>query len=266
MLTPYYEQDGITIYHGDCREILPFLDVVVDAIVTDPPYSSGGMYRSDRAVPTANKYQISHETNRTYEAFAGDNRDQRSFEKWVDSWASQCLALVEPGGGIGVFIDWRNVACVIDAIQVAGWVYRGLTPWHKGSDLRPNKGWFRRNVEFIVWGSAGPLPTGAGVDGECWDGLFVARVNDGNKQHQTGKPESLLTQMLSVRPEWRRYIDPFMGSGTMLVAAKRLGLEAIGIEIDERNCEIAAKRCAQGSLFTPASEDQPTQQSILEAS
>ncbi len=248
-MKPYYEQDGITIYHGDCREVMRDFDAgSVDAVVTDPPYSSGGMYRSDRAAPTDGKYQISHETNRSYGTFSGDNRDQRSFEKWVDSWASTALRLVPEGGGIGVFIDWRNVACVVDAIQVAGWVYRGLTPWHKGSDLRPNKGWFRRNVEFIVWGSAGPLPTGPGVDGDCWDGLFVARVNDGDKQHQTGKPKELLRMMLSVRPDWSIYLDPFMGSGTTLLAARDLGRKAIGIEIEERYCEIAARRLDQGVL------------------
>lgn len=246
-MKPYYESGGITIYHGDAREVLPTLGAV-DAIVTDPPYSSGGMYRSDRAAPTTSKYQISHETTRSYTTFSGDNRDQRSFEKWVDSWASAALQLVPDGGGIGVFIDWRNVASVIDAIQVAGWVYRGLTPWHKGTDLRPNKGWFRRNIEFIVWGSAGPLLTGPKAEGECWDGMFVARVNDGQKQHQTGKPAELMRQMLSVRPEWQTYLDPFMGSGTTLVAARQLGRKAIGIEIEERYCEIAAKRLAQEVL------------------
>jgi len=173
-VNPYYQDEAVTIYHGDCRDILPSLGKV-DAVVTDPPYSSGGMYRSDRAVATNNKYQISHETTRTYGAFSGDNRDQRSFEKWVDGWASQCLRLVPEGGGLAVFIDWRNVASIVDAIQIAGWVYRGLTPWHKGTDLRPNKGWFRRNVEFVVWGSAGPLACGPRTDGDCYDGLFVAR-------------------------------------------------------------------------------------------
>lgn len=246
-MTPYYSDEWVTLYHGDCREVLPTLGLV-DAIITDPPYSSGGMYRADRATATVSKYQISHETTRSYGAFSGDNRDQRSFEKWVDDWASMCLKLVGEGGGLGVFIDWRNVACVIDAVQVAGWVYRGLTPWHKGTDLRPNKGWFRRNVEFIVWGSAGPLITGPQVEEKTYDGLFVARVNDGDKQHQTGKPVSLMEHMLSIRPEWRRYLDPFAGSGSTLVAAKRLGLQAIGIELDERYCEIAAKRLDQGVL------------------
>lgn len=246
-IEPYYADEHVTLYHGDSREIIPALGRV-DAIITDPPYSSGGMYRADRAASTTAKYQLAHETNRSYAAFSGDNRDQRSFEKWVDSWASSCLRLVPDGGGIGIFIDWRNVASVVDAMQMAGWVYRGLTPWHKGTDLRPNKGWFRRNIEFIVWGSAGPLPTGPGVDGECWDGMFVARVNDGDKQHQTGKPVALMAQMLSVRPEWQTYLDPFAGSGSTLVAAKLVGRKAIGIEIEEHYCEVAARRLDQGVL------------------
>jgi site-specific DNA-methyltransferase (adenine-specific) len=253
MPEPYYTDEAVTIYHGDCRDILPSIGKV-DAVVTDPPYSSGGMYRSDRAVATNNKYQISHETTRTYGAFSGDNRDQRSFEKWVDGWASQCLRLVPEGGGLAVFIDWRNVASIVDAIQIAGWVYRGLTPWHKGTDLRPNKGWFRRNVEFVVWGSAGPLACGPRTDGDCYDGLFVARVNDGDKQHQTGKPVALMQQILSVRPEWLVYLDPFTGSGSTLVAAKSIGKRAIGIEIEERYCEIAANRCRQMVMALTNSE------------
>jgi site-specific DNA-methyltransferase (adenine-specific) len=248
MSAPYYADDSVTLYHGDCREVLPTLDQV-DAIVTDPPYSSGGMYRADRAAATTSKYHLAHETTRSYAAFSGDNRDQRSFEKWVDSWASQCLRLVDDGGGIGVFIDWRNVASVVDALQMAGWVYRGLTPWHKGTDLRPNKGWFRRNIEFIVWGSAGPLATGPNVEGDCWDGMFVARVNNGDKHHQTGKPVNLMEQALSVRPEWHTYLDPFAGSGSTLIAAKNIGRRAIGIELDEHACEIAAKRLTQDTLF-----------------
>lgn len=242
-MKPYYEDESVTLYHGDCREVIPSL-TGIDAVVTDPPYSSGGMYRADRAGSTASKYHIAHETTRTYGAFSGDNRDQRSFERWVDSWASQCLSIVGEGGGIGVFIDWRNVACVVDAIQVAGWVYRGLTPWHKGTDLRPNKGWFRRNIEFIVWGSAGPLITGPSAEGDCWDGMFVARVNDGDKHHQTGKPVALMEQMVAVRPEWGTFLDPFAGSGSTLLAARNQGKRAVGIEMDEAYCEVAANRLA----------------------
>jgi site-specific DNA-methyltransferase (adenine-specific) len=230
-----------TLYLGDCREILPTLGKV-DAVVTDPPYSSGGMYRADRAVPTTNKYQISHETLRTYAAFGGDNRDQRSFEIWCERWMAQALQLCGEGGGLACFIDWRNLACVVDAMQVAGWVYRGITPWHKGPDMRPVKGWFRRNVEFIAWGTCGPLLTGHAAEGECLDGMFFHRVNGAEKEHQTGKPVELMQDVVSVRPEWQTFLDPFMGSGTTGVACIKLGRRFIGIELEPRYFDIACRR------------------------
>jgi DNA modification methylase len=91
----------------------------------------------------------------------------------------------------------------------------------------------------------------------CWTNLkFAPRVFryravgvDGGKQHPTQKPEALMRWCLSFLPKDARVIlDPFAGSGTTLVAAKRLGLKAIGIEINERYCELTATRCSQGVL------------------
>jgi site-specific DNA-methyltransferase (adenine-specific) len=237
---------------GDCLEIMKTIpDGSVDAVITDPPYSSGGMYRADRAVATDSKYQISHETRRTYAAFSGDNRDQRSFEKWCAWWMALALRKTREGGGLACFIDWRNLASVIDALQVAGWVYRGITPWYKGSDQRPVKGWFRRNIEYIVWGTCGPLLTGPRADGECLDGMFFHRVNGAKKLHQTGKPVELLADVVSVRNEWQTILDPFMGSGTTGVACVQTGRNFIGIEIDEGYFNIAKQRIeqAQPPLF-----------------
>jgi site-specific DNA-methyltransferase (adenine-specific) len=241
-MRPYYESGGISIYHGDARDVLPSLDIRADIVLTDPPYSSGGMYRSDRSKSTDQKYQHTAETTRSYAAFSGDNRDQRAFEKWCADWSALCLRACREGAAIGCFIDWRNIACVIDAVQMGGWVYRGITPWHKGGDQRPRKAWFRANVEYIVWGSAGPLKAGPGVDGECRDGVLFYRVNGAEKLHQTGKPVDLFAEIISTRPDWQTALDPFMGSGTTLAAAKELGRCAVGVEIDERNCEIAANR------------------------
>ncbi len=254
MTAPYYEQDGITIYHGDCREILPGLPKV-DLVLTDPPYSSGGAFRSDRSAPTSAKYQITEETTRAYADFSGDNRDQRSFEKWCYYWMSDALRLTNSGGAIGCFIDWRNLASVVDSVQTAGWVYRGVVPWHKGADQRPRKGWFRANVEYVVFGSCGPMLTGHRADGPCADGVMYHRVNGIEKQHQTQKPVPLFADLMQVRPGWQSILDPFMGSGTTLVAAKLEGRRAIGIEIEERYCERAADRPAQGVLaFTEAAQ------------
>jgi len=248
-VTPYYQDDYVTLYHGDARDVLPLLGRdAADIVLTDPPYSSGGAYRADRNKSTADKYQHTRETTRTYAEFSGDNRDQRSFEKWASFWMADALEITRSGGVLACFIDWRNVACVIDAMQIGGWVYRGLVPWHKGVDQRPRKGWFRHNVEYIVFGSRGPLLTGADAPGICADGVIYCRINGTEKLHQTEKPVELSQEILGVRPDWRVLLDPFCGSGTSLVAAKNLGRKAIGIEIEEQFCEIAAERLLQSVL------------------
>lgn len=232
-----------TLYLGDALDILPKLPKV-DLILTDPPYSSGGAFRSDRSQPTDKKYQHTAETLRTYAAFSGDNRDQRSFEKWCAEWMRHCLDKVNEGGALGCFIDWRNLASVIDAIQVAGWVYRGCVPWHKGFDQRPRKGWFRANVEYVVWGSVGVMLTGHKAEGECADGVVYCRVNGIEKEHQTQKPVEVMTALMGVRPEWQTILDPFMGAGTTGVACLDLNKTFIGIEKEPHYFDIACERIA----------------------
>jgi site-specific DNA-methyltransferase (adenine-specific) len=236
----------VELHLGDCLEILPTLEAgSIDAVITDPPYSSGGAYRSDRNQKTEVKYQHAAETNRTYASFSGDNRDQRSFEKWCTLWMSACLSKTREGGVIGCFIDWRNIASVVDAVQMAGWVYRGVTPWYKGSDQRPVKGWFRRNIEYIVWGSCGPMLTGHLADGECLDGMFFHRINGIEKYHQTGKPIELMQDVISVRPDIQVVLDPFMGSGTTGIACLNTGKDFIGCELSPDYFEIAQRRIAE---------------------
>lgn len=240
-----------TLYCGDALEILPTLGKV-DAVVTDPPYSSGGMYRSDRSKGTDTKYQLAKETLRTYAAFSGDNRDQRTFEKWCAWWSKQCLEITNDHGGLISFIDWRNLTSLVDAVQVAGWTYAGLTPWHKGIDQRPIKGWFRLNVEYMVWATKGPIKKGHTAEGECWDGIFYHRINGHEKLHQTGKPLDLLEDVIQIRPEWNIYLDPFMGSGTTGAACVKFDKQFIGIEMTKEYFDVACERIyqtqAQGRL------------------
>lgn len=146
------------------------------------------------------------------------------------------------------FIDWRNLPCVIDAVQIAGWVYRGIVPWDKTEATRPDKGWFRAQVEYIVTATAGPLTRGAEADGLCQPGYIRCGTAGAEKQHITEKPTGLLINLLRTRNDWQTVLDPFMGSGTTLYAAKQLGRNAIGIEISEEYCEIAANRLRQGVL------------------
>lgn len=263
-MKPYYQQSGVTIYHGDSREVLPALTgSEVDVVLTDPPYSSGGWTRADRSQSTSDKYKLTN-TDRQLPDFTGDNRDQLSLLLWCGFWAADCMKACRPSAVIGTFIDWRNLSVMTNALQVAGWVLRGVSVWDKTDQARPIKGWFRNQAEFLVWGSSGPLETGAGLQaGECSVGVFRHRVNIQEKEHLTQKPLPLLIEILKTRDDWDLVLDPFFGSGTTLVAAKMLGKKAIGIEILEQNCEIAARRLEQEMLpfaaaELPPAEPQPT--------
>lgn len=242
---PYYCDDHACIIHGDCRDVLPQLGPV-DLLLTDPPYSSGGAMRSDRTLGTNAKYQFSDV--RKLADFSGDNRDQRSLLVWCDLWLSAAIKITRSGGAALVFIDWRNLPVMVDAVQVAGWVYRGIAVWDKTDQARPDKGWFRSQAEYLVLATAGPLERGAAANGACSPGVFRQRVDIAGKEHITQKPLPLIVEILKTRDDWRQILDPFMGAGTTLLAAKNLGRKAIGIELEERYCEIAAKRLRQEVL------------------
>ena len=249
-MTPYFDEDGVTIYHGEACAVLAGLpEASCDVLLTDPPYSSGGMFRSDRQMDPATKYSASWVKDpHRYGTFAGDNRDQRSWANWVAAWSWAAMRAVRPSGHGFVFADWRQLPSATDAIQLGGWTWRGILVWDK-TNARPITGRFYNSAEFIVWGSHGPL-TDATDDYPA--GVFTVPPARGvEKSHPTQKPVALLKHLLRVVPqsgEPLAILDPFMGVGSTLVAAKYSGHRAIGIEVEERYCEIAAKRLGQGVL------------------
>ncbi|MGD9644289.1 MAG: site-specific DNA-methyltransferase [Pirellulales bacterium] len=245
-MTPYYQDALVTLYLGDCRAVLPALARSVDLIITDPPYSSGGLTRSDRNQTTRQKYQATDVANVRPE-FSGDNRDQRSYLLWCDLWMRDCLSLATAGTALVSFIDWRNLPVMIDACQVAGWVYRGLIAWDKTEGARPQLGWFRAQLEYAVLATCGPANNDA--QGKASPGLFRYPAPR-NRLHATEKPTALMRDIISTADRWGTVLDPFCGSGATLEAAKLLGRQAIGIELDERYCELAANRLRQQTLFS----------------
>jgi site-specific DNA-methyltransferase (adenine-specific) len=243
---PFYESGGITIFHGEALDVLAGLpDASVDALVTDPPYSSGGAFRGDRIGETTNKYTQSGTAIERPE-FAGDNRDQRSYGYWCALWLSRALVVVKSGSPACLFTDWRQLPMTTDALQAGGWIWRGIVAWDKTEQVRPTMGRFASQMEFVVWGSAGPMPLERGVG--CLPGVFRYNVLQADKHHITGKPTKLMQDLLRIVPSGGKVLDPFMGSGTTLVAAKALGLSATGVELSERYCEIAAERLSQEVL------------------
>ena len=243
-MTPYYDEAGITIYHGDCFDVLHDLSGI-GAVVTDPPYSSGGAFRGDRMSTTLKKYVSSDaEAQRTGIGFTGDNRDQRAFLAWCTLWMNAARVACVDGATIACFIDWRQLPTMTDAIQAGGWVWRGIGAWSKKFG-RPRAGGFSSACEFLVWGTNGAL-----VEHKVYpSGVFeCSSPPTADRDHITQKPEQVVSWAMGNVQIGAIVLDPFMGSGTTLVAAKEFGRRAIGIEIEERYCEIAAKRLAQGVL------------------
>lgn len=241
-MKPYYDEDGITIYHGDCFDILHDLSGI-GAVVTDPPYSSGGAFRGDRALQTSVKY-VNSDTTSYRPDFAGDNRDQRSFLAWSAMWLNAARHASDPGAVLCSFIDWRQLPILTDAIQAGGWVWRNLATWHKPGS-RMQKGRFSASAEYVIYATNGPTTGGQGSP----QNVFAhATITGDDKVHIAEKPREVMRWILQVVPPGAVVLDPFMGSGSTLQAAKDLGHKAIGIEVDERYCEIAVHRMAQGVL------------------
>jgi len=242
-------QSRFAVEQGNALSILAaFPDASVDAVVTDPPYSSGGMFRGDRMARTDAKYTQTEFQGKRPD-FAGDTRDQRAFAHWCAIWLGECLRASKPGAPIAVFTDWRQLPTVTDAIQAGGWVWRGVAVWDKTEGTRPRMGGFRSQSEFVVWGSNGGMDDAASKSVGCLPGVFRVPVLQDDKHHQTGKPTPLMAEIVKVCPPGGVVLDPFAGSGTTLVAALNTGRRAIGIEIVEEYAAIARARAegAEGS-------------------
>jgi site-specific DNA-methyltransferase (adenine-specific) len=203
-MKPYYDEDGITIYHDDCRELLDDLPVV-DAIVTDPPYGLGW----------ASALTCSRESN-------GDSVEHWDIERPTDTvvrLVSLAPKVVIWGGNYFPLPISRGWLCWYKPTMVASFGEFELA-WTNCD--QPS----RHYAHHVV-----------GVSGN---------VNLNKRRHPAQKPLALMKwSMTQVGALSGIVLDPFMGSGTTLRAAKDMGMQAIGIEIEERYCEIAAKRMAQ---------------------
>lgn len=226
-----------TLYLGDCLDIIPTLPLV-DAVITDPPYSSGGAFRGDRTLDPAAKYVQSDSGNKELQSFTGDNRDQRGFHFWSALWCGAALRRTREGGVCLFFSDWRQLPISTDYMQAGGWVWRGIVPWIKTA-YRPQKGRFAAQCEYAAWGSAGAMPTERGVG--CLPG-FVQCASPNEREHITQKPDALMDALVQVVPVGGVVLDPFMGSGTTGVACVTSGRRFIGIELDPTHFETACRR------------------------
>lgn len=242
-MTPYYERDGITIYHGRCEDVLPTLGGRgIDLVVTSPPYNMGlvpggngrGMYR-----PGA-----SNKAGRFREGYGAhdDAMPQDEYDAWQRGVLASLWASLPDHGAI-----YYNHRPRVEHGQLRlplGWDFAGIPvrkviTWDRGTGIDVNLRNYCSAYEWIIV-LAKPdfrlVDHSASGMSDMWR-LGMDREDFG---HPAPFPRSLPTRALATTGA-RYVLDPFMGKGTTLRAALDLGREAVGIEREERWCEVAAK-------------------------
>lgn len=255
MPKPYYDDGtGVVIYHGDCREIVPPLDAgSIDFIFTDPPYghnnNNGDLIHNweaaiGRSLPIGDTSQLAR-------PIANDGPEANDLVQWLYGELPRLLA---PGcccccccGGGGPDPQFARWSLWLDAIP--GMNFKQMIVWDKGP---MGMGWhYRRSYEVVL------VAERAGAACRWFDETdkveniirHIRKIIPSKDQHPTPKPESLVTHFLGLHTRAGDLVlDPFMGHGTTLRAAKDMGRRAIGIDVSEEYCEAAAKRLQQGAL------------------
>ena len=239
MSTPYYADDAVTLYLGDALLTMSALDAgSFDAVLTDPPFSSGGRRENARSLRKS-MTRVTEDSD----WIMGDAMSTPGFGYLMRECGIMWRRLLVDGGHALAFIDWRMWGTMAAALETADLRQHPLLVWDKG---RLGMGAvFRNQHELIVHMSKGnPNPP------QRRDVANVLRFPPtANENHPTEKPTTLLSRLASVVvPPGGNVLDCFAGSGSTLVAVKALGMRGIGIEGDERYCEIAARRLSQGVL------------------
>lgn len=218
--TPYYEDDGIQLWLGDCREVDAWLGA--DVLLTDPPY--GRNWKQGRARQRG--------TDDRHTGIAGD-KDTTTRDEALALWGDRpAIAFGDP---LLAPPHGTKQVCVYRKPVDAG---------NKGAF-----GGFRRDIEVIYL--VGPWRSG--LNGRTSVLATTAALQGGSHGitgrtgHPHTKPLDVMLQLIEACPPGV-IADPFAGSGSTLVAAKQMGRKAVGVEIDERYCEMAARRLAQGVL------------------
>lgn len=229
-MTPYYEDDAVTIYHGDALDVLADMPSgSVDAVITDPPYVIG-------AVSAGNM-----------NTKAGGWQDMMNSALWFAAWYREVGRLLRSSGVFWTFCNWRSLPVVMRAAIDAQLPITSCAVWDKEWIGPGGPQGLRPSYEMIalLCQQAFTVPDRGVAD--------VLRHKVGSHKphgHPAEKPLGLVSRLLDISALSidALVVDPFLGSGTTMRAVKDAGLRGIGIEAEERYCEIAAKRMAQEVL------------------
>ena len=247
----------INLLQGDClKKFKEIPDNSVGMVLTDPPYSSGGLSLSDKQKTTSAKYtDLGFNGASRFPDFTGDNMDQLSFILFMREVLFSVKSKVKPGGIVGFFCDWRQIAASVTALQMGGYLYKGIVVWNKGNS-RNTPSRFRNDCEYFVWGTNGMRPVKWEHNIKTYPGCYnFPTVSSNHKHHQTEKSVDLLEKLIAIVPEGETVLDMFMGSGSTGVACVNTNRSFIGIELDENYFEIAKKRIEEAQKTLDKSID-----------
>lgn len=253
--TPYYDHAGITIYHADAREILAVLPgASIDMIFTDPPYGHNNnngdlIHRWEAALG------VGKSPDESARPIANDDRE--SADSLVTYLFTRASTLLKPDGcccccccgGGGPDPQFARWSLMMDTHLT----FKQMIVWDKGP---MGMGWhYRRSYETILVGHRGQkckwYDETDRVENVIRPGAAgIRKIIPTKDDHPTPKPWQLSAHFIQLHTlPGEVVLDPFMGAGSTLEAAKMTGRRAIGIEIEEEYCEMAAKRLAQDNLF-----------------
>lgn len=236
-MKPYYEDNFVTLYHGDCRDVLPALSA--DVTVTDPPYGVGLRTKMAKNHGRGGSHPVGNAS-----VVYGDDPEQT---KVLIGQVVPLMLSVTPRALI--FCGFRMLhsyppPVVIGAVFVPQG--SGYTPWG-----------FQTSQPILYYGADPYLADGKG---NRPNGFLDSGAKGETFDHPCPKPLRWMVWAVNrASREGETVLDPFAGTGTTLVAAKGIGRRAIGIEVEEKYCEIAAGRLAQGVLdLNPPPVEKPT--------
>jgi site-specific DNA-methyltransferase (adenine-specific) len=246
-MRPYYQDDAVTIYHGDSLEVMQGIeDESIDLLWTDPPY---GHSNNDGDL-VASMNGLKGSTQKAAIPILNDDMD--SMKRVVDGMLVEGVRILKAdccccccccccgGGGPKPTFAW-----VANRMDSKGLSFFHSVIWDKAA-RGIGMGWrFRRDYEMVMVSHRKGGKLAWSEDAEAVSNIVRFYVSN-DRQHPNEKPIDLPLHFIRLTTEvGGMVLDPFMGSGTTLRAAKDLGRKAIGIEIEERYCEISAKRMAQ---------------------
>ena len=249
-MRPYYEDDSVTLYHGHCLEVMDGMaDESVDVTVTSPPYNMGlvpggngrGMYR-----PGAN-----NKAGRFRDGY-GETHDDALEQSVYDTWHRAALSDMWRVSRLAVFYNHRprvEHGVLRDPLgNDFGIPLRQRIIWNRKTGIDVTLRAFCTRGEYVYL-FAKPAFRLASHSVSGWGDVWDLGMAHDVPNHPAPFPLSLPTRCITATAGAEVAFDPFAGSGTTLRAAKDEGRRAIGVELSERYCEIAAKRLTQDTLF-----------------